>query len=254
MKVQQENRSFRTSEWGNYLWECGLSTENEDMEEKSQKIKIRETITNQPSWSTEVGGHVRAGWKSKNWDAWLPDWRCEGAADGDTHESCHLRELRPLCSSALGCPVQAPQCGLGCEWLAEPAVEMLSRGEQGQGGAPGVFLSPCQADSLPRAIVSASLQPSDLCTGSSFGCKGVSWKSSSQPYQAGVSQFRTLSTWKTHTQLTKNKNMHSNILVCESSPVVSWKFLQSLKTFQLLWNTSMSIASTSWSIWRYFPL
>ena len=198
--------------------------------------------------TSELAGNPRT------WDAWLPDWRCEGAADGDTHESCHLRELRPLCSSALGCPVQAPQCGLGCEWLAEPAVEMLSRGEQGQGGAPGVFLSPCQADSLPRAIVSASLQPSDLCTGSSFGCKGVSWKSSSQPYQAGVSQFRTLSTWKTHTQLTKNKNMHSNILVCESSPVVSWKFLQSLKTFQLLWNTSMSIASTSWSIWRYFPL
>ena len=148
---------------------------------------------------SELAGNPRT------WDAWLPDWRCEGAADGDTHESCHLRELLRLCSSALGCPVQAPQCGLGCRGLAEPAVEMLSRGEQGQGAAPGVFLSPCQADSLPRATVSASLQPLDLCTGSSFGCEGVSWKSSSQPYQAGISQFRTLSTCKMHTELTKKK-------------------------------------------------
>lgn len=71
----------------------------------------------------------------RTWDVWLPEWYWEGATDGDSHGSCHLRKLRLLCSSSLRCRVQAPRVGLGCWWSAEPVGEMQSRGEQGQGGA-----------------------------------------------------------------------------------------------------------------------
>ena len=57
---------------------------------------------------SELAGNPRT------WDVWLPEWCCEGIANGEIHESCHLRELL-ICAVA---PWAAQSGHLSVSWAA----------------------------------------------------------------------------------------------------------------------------------------